>query len=296
MLGQFTPDNLKQVREKQRSIEQLESLGNVWISPDISIEKPIIVNPGELIQGVNIKVNKKDFPAIDITKGGLGALSLSVRSFFAQTGIEVRFHNGNVYDEMLRDIESGKDTLIPVDLENYGQRPVEVNGDIMRFFWVNDRKRLRGADLLEKIKSGEFKVDGVEGEDWFLGGSNEKDKFTTTGGGSDKGLCVVVKLKPEKFYIPPASEPVKKDSGKSTRENLVSLLQPIPEGMTTELQIGETPRIKVGPNIVAVINLGSNERSQKHINSPFVDPGSDWNIRTETLYGLEQVEFFLYEK
>ncbi|OGI60703.1 hypothetical protein A2641_02265 [Candidatus Nomurabacteria bacterium RIFCSPHIGHO2_01_FULL_37_25] len=266
MLGSFTPENLKQLSEREKSVEQLEKLGNIWIGPDIAIEKPVIINPNQLTQGVNIIVNKKDFPAIDITKGGLGSLSWSVRSFFAQTGVEISFHNSNVSDDMLKDINSSKNTLIPVDLKNYGQRPVEVSGNVMRFFWANDSKRLRGAELLNKVKSGEFVVDGVEGEDWFLGGYNEEDKFTTTGKGSDKGLCIVVRLKPEKLYIPHTSEPIKKDNTKSTRENLLGLLQPIPKGVNANFEIGETPRIKLGPNIVGVINLGVNEKNQKHIN------------------------------
>jgi hypothetical protein len=292
----FTLNDIHGLQERQKAVEELEEIGNVWVSPYIAIEKATVVNPGQLIQNVGIILNQKDLPSgLDITRGALGSLDVAGRSFFAQTGIEIRFHSNSVTDGLIKDLKEGKNVSILVDITNYGQRAVELEGNIMRFFWANDRNRLRGADLLDTIKSGEFAVDGVEGEDWYLGGYESNEKFTTTGEGSDKGLCVVIRLKQEKFYIPSASEPIKKNSSMKIRDQLASLLVTVPENAELGFEIGETPKVKLSQNIVAVINTGA-EQGQRHINSPLIDAGSDWTIRTETVHGLKYVEFFLYRK
>ena len=292
---QFNP--VKYLYERQKAVSQLEQkLGNVWISPDIALEKPVVVQPDELLyQSNNIILNKKDLPAVDITREALASLDWSVRSFFAQTGIEIMFHPSSLSDEMVKDLNERKNVAVPVNIKNHGERAVEVKGDVMRFFYVNKNKRLRKEKLLQTIKSGEFAIEGVEGKDWYLGGWNIDEKLPINGEGSDQGLCVVVHLKPEKFYIPNASEPVKKDNSKSTRDNLAELLKPIPEGVEPYLKIGETPRIKLGENIIGVINLGA-EKGQRHIYSPLIDSGFDGPIRTETVDRLDQLDFFLYRK
>lgn len=290
--GLFTPDNLKRLDERQESFEQLEKLCNVWISPDIAVENPIVIPPQRLIRGVNIVLGKKDLPAIDITRGAMGSLAWSVRSFLAQSGIEIRFDCNSISDNMLSDLSDGKDILVPVDVENMGQRAVELNGTVIRFFWVNDNRRLRGEKLLDAIKSGEFSVEGVEGEDWFLGGSDQEEKIMTNGEKADEGLCIVLQLEPQKFYVPYAEEPVRI---KNSRKDLSQFLRPIPEGMKLNFEVGETPKVKLGQNIVAVINTGA-EKDKRHIRSPLIDPGSEGHIRTETLHGVEYIDFFLYRK
>jgi len=290
----FTPDNIRQMQEKQIAYKQLEKLGNVWVSPDIAIEKPVIVQPGEFKQGANIILNKRDLPVMDITRGAAGALNWSVRSFLAQSGIEIRFHCSSLTDNVLKYINEGKSVSVPVDIINYGQRAVELNGNAMRFFWVNDRNRLRGKDLVNIIKSGEFSVEGIEGEDWYLGGSEQDEKFTTNGKDSDKGLCVVIRLKPKKYYVPYSSEPIKRDESIKIREQLSTILAEMPEGQRSDFEIGETPKMKLSSSIVGVINMGA-EAGQRHINSPFIDAGSDWPIRTET-NGLDYIDVFVYRK
>ncbi|HEY4494301.1 MAG TPA: hypothetical protein VJB95_02625 [Candidatus Paceibacterota bacterium] len=292
----FKPEDIVRLKETQAAFQRLEKFDNVWIGADLTLEKPAVVQPGQLLRDVKIVANKKDLPDLGtIDRGVLKFLGLSTRSFYAQTGINISFHPEKVSDEILKNINSGQDTLLPIDVMNYGQRAVEIDGKVMRFFWANDSKRLRRKDLVNKIKSGEFFVDGVEGKDWYLGGHNEEDKFTTENG-TDEALCVVVRLKPERFYIPDAQQPIRKNKSMGTRENLAGLLKPVPEGEEIDFDIRETPWIRLGPNIIAVINTGWTDQHQKHINSPLVDPGFDWPIRTEGLHGLDYVEFFLYEK
>ncbi|MBI4599317.1 hypothetical protein HY732_00155 [Candidatus Uhrbacteria bacterium] len=292
-LGTITPAQIDHFLEVEDSLEHLRKMGSVWMSPDIAIEKPTIINPDGHYGGVHVVLSKKDLPpGLPITRGALGSLKISVRSFFAQVGIDIVPDSISLTDEMLNDLGTGGKTPIPVDIVNHGQRAVELDGNIMRFFWVDGLKGLRGPELLRTIQSGEFTVDGVEGEDWFLGGYEQDDKIANP----DKGLCVVVRLKPQKYYAPYAPEPIKKNNTLKTRDDLADILKPIPPGVRLSFEISETPRIKVGDGIVAVINTGVEEQGQRHISSPLIDSGSDWPIRTETLEGMNNVEFFLYRK
>ena len=291
-MGRSTPEQVEHAAEVEDSIEHIKKMGSVWISPDIAIEKPTVIHPEFHNAAVNILLSKEDLPpGLPMTRGAIGSLKMSVRSFFAQAGIDVTLYSSAVTDEMLVDLEAGKITPIPVDIVNHGQRAVELEGDIMRFFWVDDNKRLRGPELLRALQSGEFAVEGVEGEDWFIGSYEWDDKFANR----EKGLCVVVRLKPQKQYAPYAPEPIRKIATLKTRDNLADILKPIPPGVELDFEIGETPRMKVGQGIVAVINTVA-EQGQKHISSPLIDSGSDWPIRTETLQGMKYVEFWLYRK
>lgn len=292
----FSTEDIAHLQERQDAVSQLEGVGNFWVSPDVAIAKPKTVEPGQMVPGINLILSKKYLPpGMDITRGALDSLDVSVRSFFAQTGIEVKFHSSSLSDAQIKNLQEGQGALIPVDIINHGQRSVEIEGKIMRLFWANDRNRLRGADLLSAIRSGDFTVDGVEGEEWFLGGWGEDDKFATDGRDSDKGLCVVVRLKPQRFYIPYSPVPIKKDEKRKRIDQLADLLVPIPKDKKFVFEVGETPRVKLSDGIFAVINTGA-ERGQKHINSPLVDSGSNWPIRTETINNLEYLDFFLYRK
>ena len=295
----FTPEDLRHFQEHQRAASQLEKVGNVWISPDISIENPVVVGPGQYIQNVKIILNKTNLPPdIDITRGAMGLLSFSVRSFLAQSGIEIRFFSNSFSDIMQKEIKEGKDVLVPVEITNHGQRAVALDGNVMRFFWVNDKKRLRGQELVKSIESGEFSVEGKLGEDWFLCGYKDDDRFVVGVENVDKGLGVALRLEDQKFYIPPDPEPVRIDNTRS-RKDLSNFLQRVPKGTELDFEIGETPEIRLGPNIVAVINLGVDKKNQRHIYSPLIDSGTKGKIRTEILYGPETqqyVEFFLYRR
>ncbi len=291
-LGRVTPEQVEHAAEVEDSIEHMKKMGSVWISPDIAIENSTIINPDDHNGAVQVVLSKTDLPpGLPMTRGALGSLRISVRSFFAQAGIDVTLFSSSVTDEMLVDLAAGKSAPIPVDIVNHGQRAVELDGNIMRFFWVDDTKRLRGPELLRTLQSGEFAVEGTEREDWFIGSYEEDDALANR----EKGLCVVVRLKPQKYYAPSAPEPIRKISTLKTRDNLADILMPIPPGVEMDFEIGETPRIRVGQGIIAVINTGI-EQGQRHISSPLIDSGSDWPIRTETLQGMKHVEFFLYRK
>ena len=257
------------------------------------MEKKIIIQPLALVRNVPLIVNKLDFPEVDITRGALGSLNWSVRSFLAQSGIEIKFHHSNVTTDMIRDINDGIiGVAIPVDIQNHGQRAVELEGGVMRFFWVNDYNRLRGEKLHQALEL-ELNIDGVEGVDWsFENACWDDEELKRINPGQQQDVCIKVNLIDTKFYIPPSSEPVKIKS----RTELPSVLQEIPNGLELQFKIGETPKVQLSKNIIAVINLGAYDGGKKHIQSPLIDAGTKGTIRTEIIGNLNWIELFLYRK
>jgi hypothetical protein len=290
------PEQVIAAEEGQEARRELARLGPVWIGPDMRIEKPVLVPPERvLLGGAKIILNKKDLPEMALTKGALGALNWSMRSFFAQCGIEILFDRECVNEEMLASLSAGHDIAVPVDVFNHGKRAVKIEGNVMRFFWADDNKRLRGTRLFEALKSGEFAVEGEEGKDWFIIGDDVDDQLDLSQEETREGLSIVVRLKSQKLHPAPAPEPIERDEALPIRDQLATILTEVPEGKRFEFEIGETPRITVGPNIVAVIETGTDDDRRRHIRSPLIDAGSDWPIRTETT-GQDYVEFRLYSK
>jgi len=289
----FKPEDIANIDDHARAIEQLERLGNFWIGQDVSLERKIIIPPLKVAANLNLKVNKSDFPAIDINKGAIGALDWSVRSCLAQTGVEIRFHRADLTEEMLKNIRKGKNVVIPISIWNHLKRPLELEGRVMRFFWVNDRKRLRHGELRQAMKS-DFKVEGREGEDWFFGDAEFEDGVKPLESADpvlEKDLCVILPLR-QKYYVPESAEPLAIRS----KKDLPGVLREIPAGLEEEFKIGETARVKLGSNIIAVINTGVVDKNRRHIHSPLIDPGFEGSIRTETVHGLDSIDLFLYRK
>lgn len=294
--GVFNPEEVAGLNQKAKAVEQLEKLGNFWIGPDIALEKKLTIPPLELVRNIGVIVNKTDLPGINITKGALGNLNWSVRSCLAQSGTDIIFHRGNLSDDMVKDIAEGKSVSIPIDVYNNLDRPIELEGNIMRFFWVNDKKRLRHEDLRNVLKS-ELIIEGEEGKDWSFGDvdfENDIPGVRVLDGVDPKKLkdvCIKLPLK-QKFYIPESTEPLNVKS----KKDLPCILQPISEGLKEQFQIGETAKVKLSQNIIAVINTGVYQGDKRHIRSPLIDSGFEGTIRTETVRGLEYIELFLYRK
>lgn len=271
-----------------------EKLGNFWIGSDVGLEgQAVVIQPGEHRRDLKIILNKQNLPPIEVNQGSFGHLQWSVRSFLAQSGININIYRENLTREMVQAIEKGEEVPFPIDLENLGQRAIEIEGRVMRFFWVNEKNRLRGEKLREIIGK-DLVIEGEEGKDWFLGDTEWEERepakrFPIPPGSRE--VCVIVPLSDKKLYIPHDPEPLRPRDNKN---RLKDILQPIPEGVNLDFEIGETPHIKLGPDIVAVIPTGGYDGGAHHIRSPLIDPGSDWPIRTETKHGMDFIELFIY--
>ena len=257
----------------EKAREQLEALGNYWIGPDIRMEKAVLMPPASVADHASVVVSKKDFPPIDLTREALVGLNWSTRSFLAQVGIELDYNGLDVTDGMIRDLEDGKEIMLPVWVRNHGSRPVSLEGRVMRFFWTNEAKRLRGDALRKSVNSDAFKIDG---EGWSV---------------DEKAHGIKIPLE-HKYFIP-SSDEVVRVSGKG---DLPNILKEIPKGQNPDFKIGETARMQLGPDLAGVINWGMYEHGEIHTHSPLIDPGFQGVIRTETLRGLDFIELFLYKK
>lgn len=296
MEGEPNKVDLFDLPGRQHAMEQLKALGNFWVGPDVTLDRKVIIPPLGLVH-TNIIVNKSDFPEINMSRGALGSLQWSVRSCLAQSGTEIMFYRGYVSDDDLHNLKAGKNVKIPVLIENHVNRPVELEGRVMRFFWVNFAKSLQQNNLREAIGL-EFIIEGEEGKDWsFVDADFDKD--TPVGvrpvTGIDpkilKDVCIKLAVR-QKFHIPESKETLRVQ----TKKDLSNVLKPIPEGLKTRFQIGETVKVTLSKDIIAVVMTGAYDKSKRHILSPLIDGGWDGPIRTETLENLDYIELFLYRK
>jgi hypothetical protein len=285
---------VRNMAERAIAISRLEGLCDTWIGPDVSIYGKVTIPPQCLSTDLRIVVDKRSFPDIPLTRGALGALSLSVRSCLAQSGVEVLFHHSDMTDEMLVGLQNGETVAIPVNIHNYSPRPIMLEDGLMRFYWVNDRRRLRHNELRHAIGNS-LTIDGTEGEDWsFLDDEPDDDccpgAVAISDSGPLKDLSVKLCLN-ARFHIPESDEPfcVKRKS------DLPMFFQELQPGRRPYFSIGETAPVRLGPDIIAVINIGAYDHGKKHIRSPLIDPLYSGKIRTETVAGLDYIELFLYK-
>lgn len=281
MENNFTFEKLINADYHEVAIRQLEKLGNFWIGPDVSLEKKITIPPLGLVTDVNLKINKSDFPEVDINRDSISFLNWSVRSCLAQSGIEIRFNGITLLNDTFKRINEGESVLMPVDIINNSKRPIELEGKVMRFFWTNESKRLRGDQLHETL-SADLSIEGQEGREWSFRSTDSES------GAIDSSVILSLK---GKFYIPESKEILKINN----KNELNTVLKEIPENFNMEFCIGETTKVKLGKDIICVINTGINEQGQSHIHSPLIDPGFEGKIRTEAIGGLNSIQLFLYK-
>ncbi len=273
-------EDLINMKQHQIAMEQFKTLENYWVGHDVALEERMTIPPLCLATGVKVIVNKKDFPNVDINRDSLSFLNWSVRSCLAQSGVEVKFNSLSLTDTMLNEINEGRDVSVPIDIINNVDRPIMLEGDIIRFFFANDANRLRNDNLREIINKG-IKVEGVEGVDWFL-----DEKY------NDKEcLCLKLPLI-EKFYIPQSNDILRVNS----KDDLPNILKEIPKDFDTDFKIGETAKVELSENIMAVINTGGYPGGESHGHSCLIDPGFKGPIRTEIMYGLKYIELLIYKK
>lgn len=288
------PQELRGLHQSKEAFSQLQELGTFWVGQDISINKKEIIYPRGVTDEVSIILNKDNLPPVDINRSSLNLLNWSVRSFLAQSGIEPVFSQHTLSDKDIEDLKNGKNISVPILLINYGLRSVEVDGALMRFFWADDSKRMRGGELRSVI-GNDLVIEGEEGKDWQVGNADldqDMEYLKTEYQGSLEDLCIKLPLNDKKFYIPSNSEPVSIKS----RKDLPSVLEEIPEGLNLDFKIGETTKVKLSENIIAVINTGAYDKGGRHIRSPLIDSGFEGNIRTEIVDNLNYIELFIYKK
>jgi len=280
-------------REKLR-----EGIRGFWSGRDISIREKLTVEPKSL-NFSEILLRKDNFPPVDLDWGVLRNLNLSTRSRLAQSGIEIRIDYDRVTPDDIEKINNGEEVLIPVLIENHGNRAIEFEGEATRFFWTNAKNRLTGKELRDAVSS-EIKIEGECGKDWFIAGADydsENDELIQKNLKNEefrenmKDIMIVFPME-KKLYIPKNDKPLSIGS----RKDLEDALEPVPEDDGSDFYLGETPRVELGENVCGVINTGSYDGGKRHLISPLIDPGFKGKIRTELLDNLGYIELFIYRK
>jgi hypothetical protein len=163
----------------------------------------------------------------------------------------------------------------------------------MRFFWFSGKTNMI-REGLRKAVGNEIFLDGKEGEDWsFRDGEfseDEKRMLKKIEPWLYKDVCLKLSIK-QKFHTPKSSEPICVKS----KKDLPGILREIGKEKSPDFCIGETVSVKLGSNVIGVVATYAGEKSERHILSPLIDPGFTGPIRTETLYGLDHIDLFLYK-
>ncbi|MBP9762368.1 hypothetical protein KBD34_02005 [Patescibacteria group bacterium] len=259
------------------TMERLKALGGYWISRDVKMENSLTIPARSIARDeVTISLTKEDLPPVPLSRELFTLLNWSTRSYLAQIGIEVDFDADCVTDEMLLGLNEGRQVSIPVDILNLSNRPIEVSGGIMRFFWVNEDQRLRGEGLAGAVNSQQIMIKGVAGADWMI---------------NEGGTAITLPIR--QVFAIPTSEEVVRISGK---KDLPGVQMPVSQVEETEFKIGETPPIRMGKETVGVINWGVQDLGGRHTRSPLIDPGFEGPIRTETVNTQGPISLLLYRK
>ena len=275
------------------ALEQLRNFGTFWIGPDIGLDWKVTVPAQGRISGAQLLLHRDALPPIDINARSLVLLNWSTRSFLAQSGIEPFFYPGLLDPKLIKKLDNGETILVPIDIVNYGQRAVEINTALMRFFWTDFSKKLEG-DALRNIIGRELIIEGKQGIQWDYGNLDFEDDLAYLAQDYTReksAISIQLPLNSTKLYIPSFSSAVQITS----RTQLPTVLTEIPEGLKLPFVIGETTHVQLGQNIIGVINTGGYDGGGRHIRSPLIDGGFNGKIRTEILHNLHCIELFIYK-
>lgn len=282
------------------SQEQMKERYDFWAGGDIEVE-PVITKPQELL-AVSLLLNKACLPDIkNLSLSTLHLLQKSIRSCYAQSGIEIIPEIGKLTPEDIDKIKAGETIGCPAMVLSHSLRPINLKGRVMRFFWTNTEACLIKNNLIETVRD-KMAIKGIEGKDWWFG-EEVIDEETKRVFGEDvprssqpsDALTLCLKIQEKRLWYPPGDEPISVDS----RADLAKHIEPIPDGIDPYFIIGETPWISFPKDIVGVLNLGAHDRtSARHAHSPLIDPGFEGPIRLELINGPrhpDYVELLIYQ-
>ncbi|MDO8498489.1 MAG: hypothetical protein Q7S44_01770 [bacterium] len=299
----------------QNTRESLESAGapSVYIHhftseiykglQDVTTTQEVVLEPGRLNQ-VPVEVTTEHAPQSSNHEGTTSPrgslrnqdLSSSLRSRFAQLGLDLMDYD--LTQHISRALEGSDDEVkvrVPAPIINYCARPITVleGTRLFRFFSNFSSNLITGECLKAMVASGKIKVDGEPEKDWDwhwrYGGNNP--------GVGDMITGIRVKVRPLGWIPPDSPQPICiSDSEANYRQTIDSLLDPrLPSGLKQVLWIGETPHLKLDENVDALLDRKVPPGLTNfchgawglHINSLFVDGGTNWPVRVEVLSTTE---------
>lgn len=262
-----------------------------WVGPDLSLVHDVYVEGNRMVDALLMIQRDQIPPFLKDDYARIKDLRASVRSRYAQLGIEVYDHGEDLYQHLLWNSDRlmlENEIPLPVQIFNRAARPISIGrgSRLFRSFYDGGH-HLTGTDLEQKVNKGEDSeifIDGEQGKDWVW--AYEKDKRS-------KKIGVHVRISDDKRgWIPRASGPVaiSDRDGANFRQEIDGLLKPVPEDPDMKLWIGETqPRIKLGKSVIGILQPIASQNPDGRFtkqwgaqtNSHLIDPGSNWPIRVE---------------
>ncbi len=213
--------------------------------------------------------------------------SISIRSRFAQLGIGAR---SDSIKRLLHSLEhpgvnsATRGFESEIMIINHSTREIEIPPNVGLYRIFRPNAPLEGPQFYDLVNN-QIIIDGKKGVEW---------EYEYDHSGVEKGLRVLIE--PERFWIPSAEKdlpPILINTANNhfkERYEIDTLFRPIPRTARKILWIGQTPHIKLAPDIEAVLDPNVYPEKGKeinwrklghHIDSHLIDGGSDWPIRVE---------------
>ncbi|KKU94995.1 hypothetical protein A3A64_00850 [Candidatus Gottesmanbacteria bacterium RIFCSPLOWO2_01_FULL_48_11] len=270
-------------------------------SPDFEVTTPALIMPTnpnscgvERVHIVSVGAAKEHFSVFgDIPPEAIKYLHVSMRSRWAQLGLEISgFSDENgkylLTSQIWKGIQQGLTYELPVGIANFGKNPIYIprGARLFRLYTLLGAWHQNGEKLANLVRSGAISIEGKEGEDW---------KWFHFGGTTDRNVIGVnLRLKPQRWWIPPRLEGPSvtvSDAGRNFRDEIDSLMEPVPTTDETVFWVGETTaKITLPQNIYAKLNVAQIEINDHgspkfalQVLSTLIDGGTDWPLRVEVL-------------
>lgn len=252
---------------------------------DIAITKSVILKPHDMTI-VPVRITMDSLPAFnEIYPNNIAAMRTSTRSRHAQRGLDV---DDKIALELAKypedSFKKGIDLLCRVT--NWSERASELDQgtNLFRFiYWNSIYNNVRDEELKDAIRHGAITIHGEW--KWWLQHDRE---------GKERIRGIFTKIQDEWTHIPEQrfqDDPIKiSDTVRNYRSVVSFYHKPVPEDRKKPvLMFAKTPPIKLeGVEGIlsrhAVITKEGQEFQEFagwHINSLFVDDGSDWPVIVE---------------
>lgn len=270
------------MREKLSNSSEM----GLWKGPNISVAEHIIIpSRTDYPVDVPVLVTPDSFPPKkNWNLGKVVPLKVSVRSRFAQPGLDIDDEMGNM---LLNDNGSRDEPhKTVVKVTNRCMRPIEIlSGTGLFRLYAERDSALKGYSLERMLLDEKIKIAGKKGVDWEW--AFDADGKTQIG--------IYIKINPNnRRWIPPhpINEPlIIDDRAEDYRGILDAFLESVPLGSKEKLLwIGETARLSLrGVNGIldkvthTHLNPDDSNGFGTQINSRLIDEKSDWAVRVEIL-------------
>ncbi len=228
-------------------------------SNDMCVTDKVVLHPG-FNQVPVVMMFDAAFPIEKIDSDLALVWEKSTRSRWAQLGLDVgifKEYELPFIQSHWSDIQNRNPVIVTMLVRNLSSRKIIIqeNTGLFRYYTGLAAHSLRGQELIESIERGQIKIEGEKEIDWkyLYDPSGFKQKSNRMG--------IQMRLKPEKYWIPPGAEPIDfaGEGGTHGREMVAKLKKPLPNPIAAEslipvLWTAETVGLQLDQTVNAVIS------------------------------------------